>query len=193
LIPMDPTSSACPCNFIDSLQNAAGGTNRGLEIESNWQITGGISLFGILGLLDTQYKDYLSYSHSDADLENEIPYDLSGRAQAHAPESQYALGARFFVTESWFAQIDIEGKDEAYASANHNEKLGRYTLLNMRLAYETGRWSFAVWGRNLTDEDVQTRGFGGFGNDPRKLYETEAYYQLGEPRVYGLDVRYDFR
>jgi hypothetical protein len=35
-------------------------------------------------------------------------------------------------------------------------------------------------------EDVQTRGFGGFGNDPRKLYETEAYYQLGEPRVYGL-------
>ena len=47
--------------------------------------------------------------------------------------------------------------------------------------------------RNLTDEDVQTRGFGGFGNDPRKLYETEAYYQLGEPRVYGIDVRYEFR
>jgi len=49
-----------------------------------------------------------------------------------------------------------------------------------------------VWGRNLTDQDVETRGFGGFGNDPRKLYETEAYYQLGEPRVYGLDVRYEF-
>ncbi len=186
VIPMDPSSSACPCNFIDSLQNAAGGTNKGLEIEGNWQASDNINLFGSLGLLDTEYKDYLSYSHTDADLENGIPYDMSGRAQAHAPETQYALGAQFFFAQNWFAQVDIEGKSSAYASANHNEKLGDYTLLNMRLAYETERWSLALWGRNLTDKDVQTRGFGGFGNDPRKLYETEAYYQLGEPRVYGV-------
>jgi iron complex outermembrane receptor protein len=192
VIPMDLTSSACPCNFIDSLQNAAGGTNRGLEIESNWQLSESISLFGSLGLLDTEYKDYLSYAHADADLENDIPYDLSGRDQAHAPRTQYALGAQFFFAQNWFAQVDIEGKGSAYASANHNEKLGGYTLLNMRLAYEAEHWSVGVWGRNLTDQDVQTRGFGGFGNDPRKLYETEAYYQLGEPRVYGLDLRYEF-
>ena len=192
VIPMDPSSSACPCNFIDSLQNASGGTNKGLEIEINWQVAESTNLFGSLGLLDTKYKDYLSYSHTDADLENGIPYDLSGRAQAHAPETQYVIGAQFFFVQNWFAQIDIEGKSSAYASANHNEKLGGYTLLNMRLAYEAERWSIAVWGRNLTDQDVQTRGFGGFGNDPRKLYETEAYYQLGEPRVYGLDVRYEF-
>ena len=192
VIPMDPASSACPCNFVDSLQNAAGGTNKGLEIEGNWQLTENINLFGSLGLLDTEYKDYQSYSHTDADQENGIPYDMSGRAQAHAPETQYALGVKFFFAQYWFAQIDIEGKSEAYASANHNEKLAGYTLLNMRLAYETGRWSLGVWGRNLTDEDIQTRGFGGFGNDPRKLYETEAYYQLGEPRVYGVDVRYEF-
>ena len=192
VIPMDPTSSACPCNFIDSLQNASGGTNRGLEIETIWQLSESISLFGSLGLLDTKYKDYLSYSHSEADLENGIPYDLSGRDQAHAPKTQYALGAQFFFAQNWFAQVDIEGKGSAYASANHNEKLDGYTLLNMRLAYETEHWTVAVWGRNLTDKDVQTRGFGGFGNDPRKLYETEAYYQLGEPRVYGIDVRYEF-
>lgn len=192
VIPMDPASSACPCNFIDSLQNAAGGINKGLEIEGNWYVTEKIKLFGSLGLLDTEYRDYLSYAHSEADLENGIAYDMSGRSQAHAPETQYALGAQFQLNQNWLAQVDIEAKGEAYASANHNEKLDGYTLLNMRLAYETGRWSFAVWGRNLTDEDVQTRGFGGFGNDPRKLYETEAYYQLGEPRVYGLDVRYEF-
>ena len=192
VIPIDPASSACPCNFIDSLQNASGGTNRGLEIEANWQLNESVNLFGSLGLLDTKYKDYLSYAHADADLENDIPYDLSGRDQAHAPRNQYALGAQFFLGQNWFAQVDIEGKGSAYASANHNEKLDGYTLLNMRLAYETGHWVFAAWGRNLTNEDVQTRGFGGFGNDPRKLYETEAYYQLGEPRVYGVDVRYEF-
>jgi outer membrane receptor protein involved in Fe transport len=192
VIPVDPASSACPCNFIDSLQNAAGGTNRGLEVEVNWQASDNLSLFGSLGLLDTEYEDYLSYAHADADLENDIPYDLSGRAQAHAPETQYTLGAQFYFARNWFAQVDIEGKSEAYASANHDEKLDGYTLVNLRLAYDTGRWSVGLWGRNLTDEDVQTRGFGGFGNDPRKFYATEAYYQLGEPRVYGLDVRYEF-
>jgi outer membrane receptor protein involved in Fe transport len=192
VIPMDPASSACPCNFIDSLQNASGGANKGLEIESNWQVTDNIRLFGSLGLLRTEYKNYLSYSHADADLENGIPYDLSGRDQAHAPRTQYVLGAQFTFAQNWFAQLDIEGKGSAYASANHNEKLDGYTLLNARLAYERGRWSIAAWARNLTGEDVQTRGFGGFGNDPRKLYEPEAYYQLGEPRVYGLDLRYEF-
>ena len=186
VIPVDPGSPACPCNFIDSLQNASGGINKGLEIEANWQVTDSINLFGSLGLLDTEYKNYLSYSHTDADLDNGIPYDMSGRAQAHAPETQYAFGAQFFITDNWFAQADIEGKGKAYASANHNEKLKSYTLLNMRLSYQTDRWSVALWGRNLTDKDVQTRGFGGFGNDPRKLYETEPYYQLGEPRVYGV-------
>jgi outer membrane receptor protein involved in Fe transport len=186
VIPVDPGSPACPCNFIDSLQNASGGINKGLEIEANWQATDSINLFGSLGLLDTEYKNYLSYSHTDADLDNGIPYDMSGRAQAHAPETQYAFGAQFFITDNWFAQADIEGKGKAYASANHNEKLNSYTLLNMRLSYQTDRWSVALWGRNLTDKDVQTRGFGGFGNDPRKLYETEPYYQLGEPRVYGV-------
>jgi outer membrane receptor protein involved in Fe transport len=177
VIPMDPTSSACPCNFIDSLQNAAGGTNKGLEIEGSWQLNDQLILFGSLGLLDTEYKDYLSYAHSGADPENGVPYDLSGRSQAHAPETQYAFGVQFFFAQNWFVQVDIEGKDDAYASANHNEELGDYTLLNMRVTYETGHWSFSAWGRNLTDEDVQTRGFGGFGNDPRKLYETEAWYR----------------
>jgi outer membrane receptor protein involved in Fe transport len=192
VLPVDPASNTCPCNFIDSLQNAAAGTNKGLEIEARWQISDNITLFGSLGLLDTEYSDYLSYAHTDADLENGVPYDLSGRAQAHAPEYQYVLGTQLFFGSGWFAQLDIEGKDTTYASANHDEKLGDYTLLNMRLAYATGSWNFAVWGRNLFDGEVQTRGFGGFGNDPRKFYETEAYYQLGEPRVYGLDIRYEF-
>jgi len=186
VIPSDPLSGACPCNFIDSLQNAAGGSNKGLELEGSWQASESISLFGSLGLLDTKYTNYLSYAHNEADPENGTPYDMSGRAQAHAPETQYSLGAQFYFAGHWLAQVDIEGKGNAFASANHNEKLGGYTLLNLRLAYETPRWSVAVWSRNLTNEDVETRGFGGFGNDPRKFYETEPYYQLGEPRVYGV-------
>ena len=39
----------------------------------------------------------------------------------------------------------------------------------------------------ITDEDFQTRGFGSFGNDPRKFYVTEQYNQYGAPRIFGIN------
>jgi hypothetical protein len=49
-----------------------------------------------------------------------------------------------------------------------------------------------MWGRNMTDELTITRGFGTFGNDPRKEYALEPYYQFGEPRTVGATVGYRF-
>jgi len=54
------------------------------------------------------------------------------------------------------------------------------------------QWDFMLWGRNLTDRDVIVRGFGGFGNDPRNFYQTEPYYQYGEPRMVGATAKYHF-
>jgi outer membrane receptor protein involved in Fe transport len=192
VLPVDPTGDACPCVFIDSLQNAAGGVNQGLELEADWLLSDRWRLFGALGLLDAEYRDYESFTHSDADPENGIPFDLSGRDQAHAPNWQYVLGAQWDFAEGWSVIADLEGKDAFYASANHEERLDAYTLLNLRLAWSRGPWTVALWGRNLTDETVETRGFGGFGNDPRKFYAVEPYTQFGEPRVYGVSVRWQF-
>ena len=50
----------------------------------------------------------------------------------------------------------------------------------------------SVYGRNLTDRDTQVRGFGGFGNDPRKGYAEEPYYQYGEPLTYGVEGKLYF-
>jgi len=60
------------------------------------------------------------------------------------------------------------------------------------MVYNVEDWQLSLWGRNLTDEEVIVRGFGGFGNDPRKFYATEAYYQYGEPRVLGISGKYSF-
>ena len=55
-----------------------------------------------------------------------------------------------------------------------------------------GNWSAALWCRNLTDEDYYLRGFGSFGNDPRKGSVVEPYYQYGEPRLLGVSASYSF-
>lgn len=167
--------------FIDYLSNAAEGNNYGLELELNWLATDRISLYANIGLLETEFDEYVHPGGND----------LSGRDQAHAPSYQYAVGGRFDFGRGFYLRADLEGKDDFYFSDSHNVRSESFDLLHMRLGYTADSWSFALWGRNLTDEDYYVRGFS-FGNDPRKEYAEQPYYQYGEPRVIGISASYDF-
>ena len=166
-------------DFTDYFGNSANGSNYGLEVELNWYASDALSLFANLGWLETEYDIPLSE-------------DLDSRQQAHAPSYQFALGTTFQLNQNLALTLDVEGKDEFFLSSSHNEQTESYELLNANLTYSIEGWQLSLWGRNLTDEDIIIRGFGGFGNDPRKFYETEAYYQYGEPRMFGLSGKYDF-
>ena len=166
-------------DFTDYFGNSANGSNYGLEVELNWYASDTVSLFANLGWLETQYDIPLSE-------------DLDSRQQAHAPNYQFALGTTLQLNQNLALTLDVEGKDEFYLSSSHNEQTESYELLNANLTYSIEGWQLSLWGRNLTDEDIIIRGFGGFGNDPRKFYETEAYYQYGEPRMFGLSGKYNF-
>jgi len=166
-------------DFTDYFGNAASGANYGVEVEFNWLATESLAWFGSLGLLSADYDIPLSL-------------DLDSRQQAHAPDYQFALGGSYQVNDSLSVSIDVEGKDKFYLSSSHNEQSQSYELINARINYALAGWELSLWGRNLTNKDVIVRGFGGFGNDPRKFYATEAYYQFGEPRMFGVSGQYDF-
>ena len=166
-------------DFTDYFGNSAEGSNYGMEVEFNWLGTDIVSIYGSVALLNTSYDTPLSMS-------------LNSRDQAHAPAYQFALGTTLQVSENLVWTVDVEGKDKFYLSSSHDEKSRSYELLNTSLSYSTDDWSASVWGRNLSDEDVIVRGFGGFGNDPRKYYATEPYYQFGEPRSFGVSGQYTF-
>ena len=178
VIPRDDGSTA----FIDYTSNAAEGNNYGLEVEVDWQPTERLSLYANIGLLETEFDEYIN-----ADGE-----DLSGREQAHAPAYQYAAGGQFDMGAGFYVRLDLEGKDDFFFSDRHEVKSPSQNLIHMRLGYAADSWTLALWGRNLTDEDYFVRGFGSFGNDPRKGYITEPYYQFGEPRLIGVSATYQF-
>lgn len=168
--------------FIDYTSNAAQGNNYGAELELNWLATEQLMLFANLGLLETEYEDYIDAQGND----------LSGRDQAQAPQYQYAVGGHYEFGSGFYLRMDIEGRDSFYFSDRHDVKSPAYDLINARLGYTHDSWSVALWARNLTDEDYYVRGFGTFGNDPRKEYEVEPYYQYGEPRVVGVSASYTY-
>jgi outer membrane receptor protein involved in Fe transport len=167
--------------FIDYVGNAAAGTNYGLELSANFQATDIISLHGSLGLLKTEYKNFI----------NSAGDDLSGRQQAHAPDYQYTLGAEIELASNVHLDVNVQGKDSFYFSDSHSIRSSDYDLVNASLTYDWNEWQLTLWGRNLSDEDYLVRGFF-FGNDPRDNYAAKGYTQLGEPRRIGLTINVDY-
>jgi iron complex outermembrane recepter protein len=176
---VQPRDNSNASDFTDYFSNSARGSNYGLEAEFNWSATESLAVFGSLGWLDATYNIPLSET-------------LDRRQQAHAPRYQFALGSTFQATDRLGMTLEVEGKDKFYLSSSHSEQSDSYVLLNASMVYNVEDWQLSLWGRNLTDEEVIVRGFGGFGNDPRKFYATEAYYQYGEPRALGISGKYSF-
>ena len=175
-----PSGPGTGPQFIDFIDNAASGENYGVEVEFDWQFTPSLQFFGSLGLLYTEIDEYVTPDG----------VSLSGRDQAHAPNYQFNVGAQYDFTERWYLRMDVDGKDEFFFSDRHNLESDSYELVNIRMGYQANNWSVAVWGRNITDEEYQTRGFG-FANDPRDDYSSNGYTQLGEPEIYGVSFDYD--
>lgn len=167
--------------FITLITNAAGGTNQGFELEFTLQATNRWLLNGSLGVLATKYQGF-----TNATGEN-----FSGRAQAHAPEWQYWTSIEHRFTPTLYLRLEAQGRAAFFFSDSHNNRSTQAHLLHARLGYETQRWDFAIWSRNLTNENVQSRGFF-FGNDPRTDYADRSYTQLDEPRVYGATLQVHF-
>ena len=182
----------CPCQFIEYISNATAGQSFGLEAEMNWRVSDTFHVDASLGLMDSRFDDFLNFSHADADADSGKPFDLDGRDLPHAPNYMVVFGGEMQLDDHWLLRAEIEGKDAFYFSSRHEERSKAYELINLRLAYQHGPWDASLYVRNLSDEDVRVRGFGSFGNDPRKGYVTEPYYQFGEPRTIGVSASYAF-
>jgi iron complex outermembrane recepter protein len=182
--------------FISYLGNATSGSNYGIEIESAWQVTDAINLYGSLGLLETEFDEFV-----DADGNS-----LSGAEQAHAPNYQFNVGINYQPTEEWLFNVSVNGKDEYYFSdtryyeyeegvfspiPEEGIKSEAIVLLNASISYLQDNWQVKLWGRNLTDKEYANRGFY-FGNDPRDGYTPKQYTQLSEPLVFGASFDYQF-
>lgn len=168
--------------FIEYIGNAASGSNFGLEATGQFAATERLMLYGSAGILKTEYKNFL----------NSAGENLDGRQQAHAPNYQYTVGINARLNPFLEFDANLQGRDEFYFSDSHSAQSERYNLLNASLGYSRKDWKVTIWGRNISDQDYQVRGFF-FGNDPRDNYTTKSYTQMGEPARYGVTLNLDFK
>lgn len=166
--------------FIDIIGNAGEGKNQGVEAELAWQANEKLNIVANLGYLNASFEDYVT---ADGEV-------VDKQAQAQAPRWTGHFRASYNFNDALMLNVNMDMKDDYRFSTGHDVTSGFVSLFNSELSYTYREWRLALWGRNIFDREYATRGFGGFGNDPRNGYEPGPYLQLGNPRQFGISVRY---
>ena len=181
-----------PNSFYFYTSNATTGTNKGLEFDSGIKLTNELILTSSLGLLNTHIETYEFWTD---DTTISI---LGNRDQAMAPLYNFSLGAKYEHSSGLFLDFNFTGKDSYYYSDSHDQKSNAYQLLNLTAGYSKTSWSISIWGHNILDTRYAIRGFY-FGNEPiwneelqNHEYPNKLYVSYGDPRHYGLTIKYHF-
>nr|VFJ71085.1 MAG: iron complex outermembrane recepter protein [Candidatus Kentron sp. FW] len=153
---------------------------KGLELEFQGLVTSNFQLFGSLGITDTKIEKYSLFPK------------LEGN---HTPKNTLYtvnLGAQYGFNlgpVDATLRLGVERRGKKYWHPDNVEVQDPITLYNARLTLEKGDFRVVFWGKNLGDEKYYTD------------FVDHQYFQLpgeidigflGQPRSFGVDVRYDF-
>lgn len=169
-------------NAVTNLINAASASIQGLELDLAAQITRAWQVAMNLGTLEASYKGFSAANTAT----------FSGKALKQAPKLQYGLSTSWRVpVQSGALQFNAQFKHvgDHYQNLATTEfiKTKAYNLVDVRMGYEPagGRWSVALFGKNLGNTHYSTGGF-----DIAGLGMATAYINV--PRTFGVDAHVRF-
>ncbi|MDE0005447.1 MAG: TonB-dependent receptor [Rhodospirillaceae bacterium] len=158
-------------------------TSRGVEIEARGAVNESLEIFGGLTYADVRFGDGPEHGFR------------AGRQLTHAPKVTTVGGVttRFPLGPLAAAfNIDARYTSEHNTGANLDplKHQDAYTVVNARLIFRsrdtTNPWTVDFWAQNLTDEEYAITIF----DAPLQTGTYNAF--IGDPRLYGVSVRYDF-
>ena len=169
--------------FVDIIDNADLGTNKGAELELSWIASDAWQLDASVGYLSATFEGYTLADGTE----------VSEQRQAQSPKWTANLYSEYALTDNMLWRVDVDYKSEYRFSDGHDVTSPSTTLVNSEVVVLHGDWQTSLWVQNAFDREYYTRGFGGFSNDPRDKYAfDEPYYQIGNGRQFGVTVKYAF-
>ena len=165
-------------------------TSQGVEVEARGVVIGGVEIYGGVTYADVKYGEGPEYGVRSGQRMTHAP-EWTGVAGATmrfpigALEGAFHVDARYTSDHNTGSDLDIEKQQDAF------------TVVNARLMLSrpgSPRWTIDLWARNLLDEEYFITAFDaplqGSGTGPGSTQTFNAF--LGNPREYGVSVRYEF-
>ena len=190
---------------LSLLENAPGGTLKGLEGEGSLRLPAGFSVDGNFTYLDTRIKGFIT---QDPNILGTPTRDLTGNRFAFAPKFTYNAGIekRLDLGDlgTGVARFDYQHTSSTYLDIFNSRTAAfrpSYSILNAsyRQRLPDGL-SVLFWGKNLTNKtiklyEIENQIFNLIVRDPRGApvpVASTAVGNLNEPFTYGVTLRFDF-
>ena len=130
---------------------------QGVEIDATLLVSENLDLRLAYAWLDSEVQD----GFVDADLFGTSQVSLKGNDGLRAPEHSYSIAATYHYpmdAGEVVARLEYSYTDDMFYNVTNDLQADDYDLVNLRLAYVSGndKWSLAVVGENLTDEEYES-------------------------------------
>lgn len=170
---MDVPTGAPGVFYLDNTSKAK---SQGGEFELTVRPLSGLSLFGGLGLLATEFGDG-STSAGQSVEGNDLPF---------APHMTWNAGTEYSQTlcarTIGFIRLEGVGTDRYQYDALNGASQPAYTLVNARLGLMSGMWRVETWVNNMFDKDYVPLAF----SSP--LSPSGYIGESGAPRTFGVSL-----
>ncbi|QTC91948.1 TonB-dependent receptor [Brevundimonas goettingensis] len=164
--------------------NAGEARIEGLETEFGWNPGNGFSVNATYAYTHARFTDYTT-------IESGVSVDYSGNHLTRIPDHKFTLSPAYAFNLASGAEIKVAA-DYVYESKIYDDQSNLppeirdpTSFLDARVIYTDpmDRWSFSVWGKNLTDE--QTKTYEG-------TFAGVTFGSFNPPPTYGVTLRYNY-
>lgn len=182
--------------------NAAEYDAQGVEFDGRWRVTDSLTLAGSFAYIDGTFgggeveSNRIPCNTRFGQLNPGVACYREGRIPSNTPEWSGSLIADLVLPVSgnmdFRATLDVNYEDEYFTEPTKEVATiqDAYTKYNLRLALEGERWTFAVLGKNLSDEDVLEFS-GAVPLSGPELFASTYYGYLQPPRT--ISAQFDYR
>ncbi len=174
--------------------NTGGAEIWGVELDGIWFPTDMLSIDYAISYSDTEFKSGSKSARAGLigacdGIVCPADGDISGQELPRQPAFQANLGAAltgYLGGWEWYARADVVHQSKQYIDEFNLAYVPERTLFNSRLQLSNENWVFAVWGKNLTDEEYIANAF-----FTQTASDTQYTPIFGQKRTVGLTVSYE--
>ncbi|MEM7431016.1 MAG: TonB-dependent receptor [Pseudomonadota bacterium] len=182
--------------------NAGQTSLQGLELSLNYEATDAWSIYGSLGVLDTNVDEFVLVEDNPATPEDET-IDLAGNELENAPNLSFTVGTSYDGERGFFSASmnhkssywsDIFNLGKAELGPDLTEKVGASTVINTRFGYRFDRITVTGFITNAFNEEQIERAFiadSGILNGTASI-DTTPSYNIRQPRTAGVIFDFSF-
>ncbi len=170
-----------------TIQNAPGATNKGLEFEVAVTPFTGLDLGFNYGYIDATFGDFPNARTLDGAV-----IDATGNELPNSPDNTFSALARYSIPVGDDFDLYVQGEyafvDDTQVDIARDDRRAnpQYDLINLRAGFETGVIRFQAFIENVTNESYR------LGSNNLETYLSGTQAVVGERRSYGVQGTFRF-